>query len=50
LHYARAAHKLLHLMSESRRLRLSGVGLKEDAPALPGEAEQPGPGAKDGSP
>lgn len=29
-----AAHKLAHLMRESRRRRLSGVGLKEDAPVL----------------
>ncbi|HEU5283586.1 MAG TPA: ethanolamine ammonia-lyase subunit EutC [Burkholderiales bacterium] len=50
LHYARAAHKLFHLMSESRRLRLSGVGLKEDAPALPGEGNELAPGATDGSP
>lgn len=35
LDYARAAHKLFYLMSESRRRRLSGVDLKEDAPALP---------------
>jgi ethanolamine ammonia-lyase small subunit len=31
LSYAAAAHKLLFLMNESRRLKLSGVGLKEDA-------------------
>ncbi len=35
LPYAAAAHKLFHLMSEARRLSLSGVALKEDAPALP---------------
>lgn len=35
LSYALAAHKLRYLMAESRRLRLSGVALKEDAPALP---------------
>jgi len=35
LDYVRAAHTLLHLMSASRHLRLSGVELKEDAPALP---------------
>lgn len=34
LSYAAAAHKLAHLMSEARRLRLSGVALKEDAPSL----------------
>lgn len=32
LSYAVAAHKLLFLMTESRRLKLSGVRLKEDAP------------------
>jgi ethanolamine ammonia-lyase small subunit len=34
LSYAVAAHKLLFLMNESRRLKLSGVRLKEDAGAL----------------
>jgi len=34
LSYAAAAQKLLFLMNESRRLKLSGVGLKEDARAL----------------
>jgi len=34
LSYAVAAHKLFHLMTEARRRRLSGVELKEDAPAL----------------
>jgi ethanolamine ammonia-lyase small subunit len=34
LSYALAAHKLLFLMNESRRLKLSGVRLKEDARAL----------------
>ena len=34
LGYAQAAHKLLHLMRVSRQRRLSGVDLKEDAPAL----------------
>jgi hypothetical protein len=29
-----AAHKLLFLMNESRRLKLSGVKLKEEAKAL----------------
>jgi ethanolamine ammonia-lyase small subunit len=44
LDYARAAHKLFYLMSESRRRRLSGVDLKEDAPALhtPGSGLLPG--------
>jgi len=30
-----AAHRLAWLVTESRRIRLSGVGLKEDAPDLP---------------
>ena len=34
LSYEAAAHKLLFLMSESRRLKLSGVQLKERAPQL----------------
>jgi ethanolamine ammonia-lyase small subunit len=34
LAYAAAAHKLLHLMLAARQLRLTGVGLKEDAPLL----------------
>jgi len=34
LSYAAAAQKLLFLMNESRRLKLSGVGLREDARAL----------------
>ena len=34
LSYAAAAHKLLFLMNESRRLKLSGVRLKEDAGLL----------------
>jgi len=34
LSYAAAAHKLLFLMNESRRLKLSGVRLKEDARVL----------------
>jgi ethanolamine ammonia-lyase small subunit len=38
LSYPAAAHRLWYLMSEARRRRLSGVELKEDAPALP-EAE-----------
>jgi ethanolamine ammonia-lyase small subunit len=36
LSYPLAAHRLHHLMTESRRRKLSGVDLKEDAPALPG--------------
>jgi len=40
LSYAAAAHKLLYLMNESRRLKLSGVGLKEESRALP-EPERP---------
>ena len=39
LSYALAAHRLAHLMAEARRRRLSGVELKESAPALPGAAE-----------
>ncbi|HEY6389821.1 MAG TPA: ethanolamine ammonia-lyase subunit EutC [Bryobacteraceae bacterium] len=35
LSYTLAAHKLLFLMNESRRLKLSGVTLKESARALP---------------
>jgi ethanolamine ammonia-lyase small subunit len=35
LSYAAAAQKLLFLMNESRRLKLSGVRLKEDSRALP---------------
>jgi ethanolamine ammonia-lyase small subunit len=35
LSYPLAAHKLLFLMNEARRLKLSGVSLKEGAPALP---------------
>lgn len=39
LSYAAAAHKLLFLMNESRRLKLSGVRLKEDAaPSLGGDS------------
>jgi ethanolamine ammonia-lyase small subunit len=39
LSYAAAAHKLLFLMNESRRLKLSGVRLKEDAaPSLGGHS------------
>jgi ethanolamine ammonia-lyase small subunit len=32
--YEVAAHKLHFLMQEARRRKLSGVGLKEDAPLL----------------
>lgn len=44
LSYAGAAAKLHYLMSESRRLRLSGVDLKEDAPlpAPPAATALPG--------
>jgi ethanolamine ammonia-lyase small subunit len=34
LSYAAAAHKLFYLMTEARRRKVSGVTLKEDAPAL----------------
>jgi ethanolamine ammonia-lyase small subunit len=37
LGYALAAHKLYHLMTAARLRRLTGIDLKEDAPALPGE-------------
>jgi ethanolamine ammonia-lyase small subunit len=39
LGYELAAHRLCHLMAEARRRRISGVALKEAAPALPGTAE-----------
>ena len=35
LSYEVAAHKLHYLMTEARRRRLTGVGLREDAPPLP---------------
>jgi ethanolamine ammonia-lyase small subunit len=35
LGYAAAAHKLFHLMTAASRARLTGIDLKEDAPALP---------------
>jgi ethanolamine ammonia-lyase small subunit len=38
LSYAVAAHKLLFLMNESRRLKLSGVRLKEDAAKFLGDS------------
>jgi ethanolamine ammonia-lyase small subunit len=34
LSYGAAAHKLLYLMTEARRRKLTGVRLQEDAPAL----------------
>jgi ethanolamine ammonia-lyase small subunit len=49
LDYAHAAHKLFYLMSESRRRRLSGVDLKEDAPALSAAGSGALPGAGNGS-
>ena len=39
LSYALAAHKLYYLLSEARNRKLSGVDLKEDAPALPPQDE-----------
>jgi ethanolamine ammonia-lyase small subunit len=38
LAYALAAHKLACLMNEARRLKLSGIDLKDQAPALPSGA------------
>lgn len=38
LSYALGAHKLSHLMQESRARRISGIHLRENAPALPAEA------------
>jgi ethanolamine ammonia-lyase small subunit len=34
LNYAAAAHKLHYLLTQARRLGLSGVGLKDDSDAL----------------
>jgi ethanolamine ammonia-lyase small subunit len=44
LPHAAAAHKLHYLMTEARRLRLTGVGLKDDSDALlpPQQAERIG--------
>jgi len=44
LSYALAEHKLYYLLSEARRRKLSGVDLKEDAPTLPPQGEEPGVG------
>jgi ethanolamine ammonia-lyase small subunit len=41
LGYAAAAHKLYFLLCEARRRKLSGVDLKEDAPALPERDRNP---------
>ena len=41
LGYDLAAYKLLFLMNEARRRKISGVQLKEDARALPGPAAAP---------
>ena len=40
LSYAAAAHRLVFLMNESRRRKLSGIGLKEEAEALADQPEQ----------
>jgi ethanolamine ammonia-lyase small subunit len=37
LGYRGAAHKLVYLMTQARRLRLTGIGLKDDVPALSAE-------------
>jgi ethanolamine ammonia-lyase small subunit len=37
LGYRGAAHKLVYLMTQARRLGLSGIGLKDDVPALSAE-------------
>lgn len=44
LSYAMGAHKLHYLMTEARRRKLSGVNLKEDAPALPAASRPAGLG------
>ncbi len=41
LSYTTAAHRLLYLMSESRRRKLSGVALKEDAGRLALSSDRP---------
>ena len=41
LGYAQAAHTLVYLMSEARRRRLSGIALKNDAPALAARPDAP---------
>lgn len=45
---AAAAHVLLWLLGEARRRRLTGVGLKEAAPALPGAVSRVAGGADEG--
>jgi ethanolamine ammonia-lyase small subunit len=40
LSYDAAAHKLHYLLSEARRIGLTGVGLKDHSDALPGAADQ----------
>jgi ethanolamine ammonia-lyase small subunit len=41
LGYEAAAHKLHYLLTQARRLGLTGVGLKDDSDALPGEPQRP---------
>jgi ethanolamine ammonia-lyase small subunit len=43
LSYSEAAHKLTYLMSESHRLRLSGINLKDEARQLDRPADSPHP-------
>ncbi len=42
LSYAVAAHKICYLLTQARRLRLSGIGLKDDSAALNADEMLPG--------